>query len=68
MAKTTYKISGMHCTSCAMNIEWTLEDLGLKSKCDYARQVLEIESDKPVDLPAVKKAVSALGYQISEGQ
>ena len=52
----------MHCSSCAMNIEWELEDNGIKSKCSYAAQALEV--DPEVDESKLKKIVSKLGYQL----
>ncbi len=47
--KIKLKIIGMHCTSCAMNIDGDLEDLvkGVKSsKTNYAKQVCEVEFDE----------------------
>ena len=40
-------ISGMHCTSCAMNIDGELEDTeGVKeAKTNYAKQVTEVTFD-----------------------
>ena len=48
MAKKKLKIEGMHCTSCALNIDFDLEDLeGIKSsKTSYAAQITEIEFDQ----------------------
>lgn len=60
-----YKVSGMHCTSCAMNIEWELEDRGMKAKCDYAKQILEVEFDSKKE-PEIKKAIAGLGYTLEE--
>lgn len=47
MKKVKLKINGMHCTSCAMNIDFDLEDLdGVKeSRTNYVKQVTEIEFD-----------------------
>ncbi len=64
MTKKVYKIKGMHCTSCAMNIEWDLEDQGLTGKCDYARETLEIEIDSKEKEEIIKKTVEKLGYTI----
>lgn len=65
MSNKVYKISGMHCPSCAMNIEWELEDAGIKGKCSYARQELEVESDgKDVDEEKIKLAVEKAGYKV----
>ena len=47
MIKKKLKIEGMHCTSCAMNIDFDLEDIeGVKSsKTSYAKQECEVEFD-----------------------
>lgn len=44
MIKLRFKIIGMHCTSCAMNIDGELEDTeGVKeSKTSYAKQETEV--------------------------
>ncbi len=44
------KISGMHCTSCAMNIDGELEDTnGVKeSKTNYAKQQTEVAYDPEI--------------------
>ena len=48
LVKKKLKIDGMHCTSCAMNIDFGLEDLeGIKSvKTRYAKQECEVECNK----------------------
>lgn len=47
MKKLKFKIKGMHCTSCAMNIDGELEDTeGVKeSKTSYATQETEVSFD-----------------------
>ena len=47
VVKKKLKIEGMHCSSCALNIDFDLEDLeGVKSsKTSYAKQECEIEFD-----------------------
>ena len=47
MKKIKLKIEGMHCTSCAMNIDGELEDTeGVKqSNTNYAKQQTEVEFD-----------------------
>lgn len=46
--KKKLKIEGMHCSSCAMNIDFDLEDLdGIKTaKTNYAREDCEVEFDE----------------------
>ncbi|MDP2638133.1 MAG: heavy-metal-associated domain-containing protein [Candidatus Levybacteria bacterium] len=47
MKKLKLKIEGMHCSSCAMNIDFDLEDLGVKNvKTSYAKQETEVEFDE----------------------
>lgn len=65
--KKKFKIEGMHCTSCALTIDFDLEDLaGVKSaKTSYAAQVTEVEFEadrvKEEDLiEVIKKA----GYTV----
>ncbi|MCL5784192.1 MAG: cation transporter [Patescibacteria group bacterium] len=47
MIKKKFKITGMHCTSCAMTIDMDLEDLeGVKaSDTSYAKMETEVEFD-----------------------
>lgn len=47
MMKKKFKITGMHCTSCAMTIDMDLEDLeGVKaSNTSYTKQETEVELD-----------------------
>ncbi len=46
--KKKLTIEGMHCSSCAMNVDFDLEDLdGVRmSKTNYAKQETEIEFDE----------------------
>ncbi len=48
MKKATFTITGMHCTSCAMNIDGELEDTpGITSaSTHYAKQTLEVTFDE----------------------
>ncbi len=63
--KKSYKIAGMHCTSCAMLIEGELEDRGARAACNYAKELVEVEFD-PAKLTEedIKKAVEAAGYTL----
>lgn len=55
----------MHCTSCALNIEWELEDVGAKAKCNYTTEVLEIEADfSKLSEEKIQKVIHDLGYSI----
>ena len=50
MIKKKFKISGMHCTSCAMNIDGELEDTkGIKqANTNYAKSQTEVEFDENI--------------------
>lgn len=63
IVKKKLKIEGMHCTSCAMTIDFDLEDVeGVKSvKTSYAKQECEIEFEEEKDkteiiIETIKKA------------
>lgn len=64
--KVKLKIEGMHCTSCAMNIDMDLEDLeGVKSaKTNYAKQESEVEfNEKKIKVSQVVKQIEETGYK-----
>lgn len=65
--KLKLKIEGMHCTSCAMNIDFALEDLGVKSaKTNYAKQQTEVEFDEGRIKPrAIIEEIKKTGYKAS---
>ena len=68
-AKTTLKITGMHCPSCAMNIDGALEELEgiVSASTNYARSEFVVEYiEEKVELPQVKKTIVAQGYKIIE--
>ena len=56
----------MHCVSCAMLIEGELEDRGITGTCSYAKQIVEVESDKDALDSLVKQAVEAAGYSLAD--
>jgi copper chaperone CopZ len=67
ITKTKLKINGMHCTSCAMNIDFDLEDLeGIKSaKTNYAKQESEVEFDEEkVKLEKIIETIKKTGYEV----
>lgn len=63
----TLQIVGMHCTSCAINIDFELEDLeGVKeSKTHYVRQVSKVIffPDK-VSHEQLITVITKLGYEV----
>ena len=65
MQKIKLKIEGMHCSSCAMNIDFDLEDLkGITSaKTSYAKQECEVEFDESkVKVDQIIGVVQNTGY------
>ena len=66
LTTTTFTIVGMHCTSCAINIDFELEDLeGVKeSKTHYAKQksVVRFNPDK-VTHEQMIAVITHLGYE-----
>ena len=63
--KITCNISGMHCTSCAMNIDMELEDTdGVKEACtSYAKQKTEVSyDDEKLKPEKIIEIVKKLGY------
>ncbi len=67
MIKKKLKIQGMHCSSCAMNIDFDLEDLeGIKSaKTSYAKQECEIEFDEAkVTDEIIVQTIKKTGYTV----
>ncbi len=57
-----YKIRGMDCASCASLIEMDLEDAGIKGKCSYPKETLEVEGEH--DSKKVEDIVKKSGYNI----
>jgi len=66
METITLKLSGLHCTSCALNIDMTLEDLpGVKSKTNYQKSETIIHYDPSKNSPEnLKKIIAELGYTV----
>ncbi|MDZ4672447.1 MAG: heavy-metal-associated domain-containing protein [Phototrophicales bacterium] len=69
MTKEQFKITGMHCTSCAMNIEGELEDLQgiIKADVNFPKQITHVEYDeKIVSAQQIITTIEKLGYQVSQ--
>ena len=69
MKKIRLKVEGMHCTSCAMNIDGELEDTkGVKSaNTNYAGQYTEVEFDeKEIDEKKIIATIKEVGYVASQ--
>lgn len=63
--KTILKINGMHCASCAMNIDDDLEDTkGVKSaRTNYATQKTEVEFEEvEINIEEIVKVIRKTGY------
>ncbi|MCC6711269.1 MAG: heavy-metal-associated domain-containing protein [Candidatus Pacebacteria bacterium] len=61
------KISGMHCTSCSMNIDSELEELDgvISASTSYAKSETKVEYDQEkVDLEKIKAVIKELGYGV----
>ena len=68
MTKEKLKIEGMHCASCAMNIDEELEELeGVQeSNTSYRKQTTEVSFDESrTDLAQIDDAIRALGYEVA---
>lgn len=67
MKTVTLKITGMHCTSCAMNIDFELEDLeGVKeASTNYTKQrtIITFDPDK-IKLGKIIEVFNKLEYGV----
>lgn len=65
IVKKKFKIDGMHCTSCAMNIDGELEDTqGIKeSNTNYAKKITEVTfaADK-LTIQQIVEIIKKTGY------
>jgi Cu+-exporting ATPase len=69
MAKTTFNLSGMHCASCALNIEKGLKNEPgiISATVNFASEKLYAEFDeKKTSAEIIIRAVKELGYEASE--
>ena len=67
----TFKIEGMHCTSCAMNIDGELEDTDgvLDVSTSYAKSVAKVTYDpEKVAKKDLVKAIKTAGYAATEAE
>ena len=64
--KEEIHISGLHCTSCALNIDGALEDLGVEeSFTHYARSLTTVIFDpQKISLKKIKKTIEEQGYTV----
>lgn len=61
-----YRITGMHCASCGLLVDDTLEDIpGIASSSTDARSgvaVIDVEAGAAIDDDTVVAAITSLGY------
>ncbi len=66
IVKEKFKIEGMHCTSCAMNVDFDLEDIeGVESaKTNYAKQesIVEFDTEK-ITIDKIIATIDKTGYK-----
>lgn len=65
----TLKLSGLHCSSCSLNIDSELEDLPgvISTSTSYAKQESTITYDPKLTGPAhFKPIIEKLGYEVVE--
>lgn len=63
------KISGMHCTSCSMNIDGALEDMSgiLEAKTNYASSVTNVRfNPEKIKITDITAEIKKLGYSASK--
>lgn len=68
MVKKRFKITGMHCSSCAMTIDMDLEDLEgvMRSQTSYAKQETEVEFDPDkISDSLILETIKKSGYSAS---
>lgn len=68
MVKKIFRIDGMHCSNCAMNIEGIEDDLpGIKQiSASYQKGQMVVEFDEArVSENQILEAVKERGYQVS---
>lgn len=68
-AVAQFKIDGMHCTSCSLNIDGELEDLPgvLDASTSYAKSLTKVTYDPEVIAPAkILTAIKQVGYEAQE--
>lgn len=67
LQKKVFKISGMHCNTCSLNIDWELEETkGVKEvSTSYAKQETNITyDDELITSEGVIEAIKKVGYDV----
>lgn len=66
MVKKILKLNGMHCTSCSLVIEGELEDVGVRAKANYAKQLVEVEFDpNQITEKEIVTTIEKQGYTVT---
>ena len=68
LIQLSWSLSGLHCTSCAVNIDLTLEDLTgvVSSNTNYAQSEVRVTfNPEQTDTAAIKSAIEGLGYKVN---
>lgn len=68
LQKKIFKISGMHCNTCSLNIDWELEETdGVKKvSTSYAKQETEIFFDTDIIKPEkIIEVIKKVGYEVA---
>lgn len=71
VAKIVVKIDGLHCTSCSLLIDNTLEDLPgvISSSTSYAKSECIVSFDaEQCSISAIEQTISELGYAVVHPQ
>lgn len=64
MKKLTLKIKNMYCVSCAVSIDFALEDLGVKPMTNYTKAITEVFFDpKVIAEGQIIETIEELGYK-----
>jgi copper chaperone CopZ len=64
---TIFKISGLHCTSCSLNIDGTLEETTgvVSAATSYAHSTTQVTFDpQKISLKEIQAIIEGLGYTI----
>lgn len=65
MKTATFKLSGLHCVTCALTIDVELEDMiGIKeSKTNYAKSILQVMyNENIITIQKIIQLIKQLGY------
>lgn len=62
--KLKLKILDMHCTSCALSIDFALEDIRVKAVTNYAKSETDVEFDpNKTSEKQILEAIEKSGYE-----